>query len=329
MTIFRTKTQFVDAVSIIHENKYTYDNFVYTKLEDKSLITCPIHGDFLQSAHHHYNRKQGCAICGGHVVKTTSWFIEKAREVHGDTYSYIKSIYSNTHKNLDIICKIHGVFSQSPAGHLHQKQGCPSCHGTGQGTTESFIQESIKRHGGLYDYSKVNYINCKTKVIIGCQYHGDFLQAPIHHTRKGSGCRKCNVTGGYSEKWLREHPDQASAAAILYVVQIQNESKSFYKIGITKKDLDIRFHTTRKLGWKVTPIEIFSTSIGKAFHTEQRMLRGVIHKLEKPSDFYIYGGESECFLADTNTLQQIIDKVKSYLCGVTTPESTPALNLSK
>ena len=47
----------------VHGKKYTYDNFVYKKLIDKSIITCPIHGDFLQSAHSHI-KGQGCPKCG-------------------------------------------------------------------------------------------------------------------------------------------------------------------------------------------------------------------------------------------------------------------------
>jgi hypothetical protein len=38
-------------------------------------------------------------------------------------------------------------------------------------TTEEFIQDAIKIHGDKYDYSKVEYINSKTKVIIICKEH--------------------------------------------------------------------------------------------------------------------------------------------------------------
>ena len=33
-------------------------------------------------------------------------------------------------------------------------------------TQEEFVEEAIKIHGDKYDYSKVNYVNAKTKVII-------------------------------------------------------------------------------------------------------------------------------------------------------------------
>lgn len=57
-------------------------------------------------------------------------------------------------------------------------------------TTEEFIQRAQEVHGDRYDYSKVKYVNYKTKVLIICPIHGDFLQAPVNHLR-GKECPKC------------------------------------------------------------------------------------------------------------------------------------------
>lgn len=57
-------------------------------------------------------------------------------------------------------------------------------------TTEEFIERARKIHGNKYDYSKVEYINSKTKVCIICPEHGEFWQTPNDHLR-GKGCRKC------------------------------------------------------------------------------------------------------------------------------------------
>ena len=46
-------------------------------------------------------------------------------------------------------------------------------------------------HGDKYDYSKVNYINSKTKICIICPEHGKFWQIPQNHL-KGCGCPKCS-----------------------------------------------------------------------------------------------------------------------------------------
>lgn len=61
-------------------------------------------------------------------------------------------------------------------------------------TTEEFIQKARSIHGNKYDYSKVEYINSKTKVCIICPEHGEFWQDSSHHFR-GHGCPKCCLTG--------------------------------------------------------------------------------------------------------------------------------------
>ncbi len=55
---------------------------------------------------------------------------------------------------------------------------------------KEFISRSTEVHQGRYDYSKVEYRTMKTKVIIGCPEHGDFLVEPDKHMR-GQRCRKC------------------------------------------------------------------------------------------------------------------------------------------
>ena len=72
-----------------------------------------------------------------------------------------------------------------------------------------FIEKAVKIHGNKYDYSKVDYVNYKTKVCIICPEHGEFWQTPNNHLR-GSGCKMC----GYdkmkakqrktAEKFLKE-----------------------------------------------------------------------------------------------------------------------------
>ena len=71
-------------------------------------------------------------------------------------------------------------------------------------TIDDFVSDSKKVHGNKYDYSKVEYINNKTKVCIICPEHGEFWQAPQDHT-KGRGCVKCNGGISYTnEEWMEK-----------------------------------------------------------------------------------------------------------------------------
>ena len=59
---------------------------------------------------------------------TTEEFIERAKTVHGDRYSYDKVMYVSAHKKVTITCSEHGEFSQVPATHL-SGAGCRTCGG--------------------------------------------------------------------------------------------------------------------------------------------------------------------------------------------------------
>ena len=58
-------------------------------------------------------------------------------------------------------------------------------------TKEDFIKKSNMIHNNKYDYSKVIYINNKTKVKIYCPIHGEFEQRPDSHLNN-KGCAKCS-----------------------------------------------------------------------------------------------------------------------------------------
>lgn len=70
-------------------------------------------------------------------------------------------------------------------------------------TTESFIEEAMAIYGDRYNYDKVNYINGKQKVVIGCSIHGDFEIFAREHL-DGKGCPICEK----SDKFLTKLKDK-------------------------------------------------------------------------------------------------------------------------
>ena len=128
---------------------------------------------------------------------TKETFIGKSKEVHGDKYDYSKVKYVNSVTKVCIVCPVHGDFWVRPADHIHSKVGCPRCSGLKKSNTEEFIEKARKKYGDKYDYSKVNYVNSKTKVCIVCHEkdvfgneHGEFWQRPNDHLN-GYACPKC------------------------------------------------------------------------------------------------------------------------------------------
>ena len=57
-------------------------------------------------------------------------------------------------------------------------------------TTREFVEKAIMVHGDKYNYSLVDYVNSKNKILIVCKQHGMFEQLPASHLR-GYGCSKC------------------------------------------------------------------------------------------------------------------------------------------
>lgn len=142
------------------------------------------------------------------------WFLHRQVAVHSDIYDYSKVVYSTARNKVEILCKHHGKFFQTPDNHL-KGVGCPKCQRAGlTKTTEECIQDFIEAHGNTYDYSKVVYYNAATKVEILCKEHGSFLQRPRCHL-SGQGCPKC----------------QNCSQDTLYILKCLNTN--LYKIGIT------------------------------------------------------------------------------------------------
>ena len=126
---------------------------------------------------------------------TKEEFIEKSVKKHGNRYDYSKVEYVNCKTKVCIICPEHGEFWQTPDNHYRQN-ACPICatknrwDNRGRISTDIFIKNSQKIHGDKYDYSKVEYINNRTKVCIICPEHGEFWQQPVSHLN-GCGCPMC------------------------------------------------------------------------------------------------------------------------------------------
>jgi len=56
--------------------------------------------------------------------------------------------------------------------------------------TNEFVEKAKEKHGDKYDYSKAIYENSRTKVVIICPRHGEFIQSPNNHLHL-QGCPKC------------------------------------------------------------------------------------------------------------------------------------------
>lgn len=119
---------YIDAVSVLHDNKYDYSLVSFTVKRDKVSIICPLHGEFQLIASDHLSGR-GCPTCGKlSTFLSTEEFIERSVAVHGDRFDYSLVDYKHSTYLVDIICKVHGLFSQKANTHLNGHK-CPKCSG--------------------------------------------------------------------------------------------------------------------------------------------------------------------------------------------------------
>ena len=189
--------EFIAKARSVHGEKYDYSKVDYDKANLKVIIVCDEHGEFQQTPNSHLN-DSGCPSCGmimranAQTLSQTE-FVAKAIDIHGvEKYDYSHTTYINYTTEIDIVCKEHGVFSQTPAGHLAGK-GCIKCSGKYSYSPEEWILKAKEVHGDVYDYTRTRYTSANINVVIICRIHGEFEQIPRTHLRP-TGCYRCNPT---------------------------------------------------------------------------------------------------------------------------------------
>ena len=107
---------------------------------------------------------------------------------------------------------------------------------------QKFIEKSINKHGNLFDYSKVDYVNSITKVEIICKEHGSFFVRPDAHIRK-VGCSICNGGVSYNQegvitKFTKIHGNRYNYSKVIYI-------NSMIKVEIICKEHGSFLQTTK------------------------------------------------------------------------------------
>lgn len=134
--------------------------------------------------------------------KTTESFNEEVQEIYGENLICRNYVNSKTLAQM-YCCKHDHSFTRMP-GHLLKGYGCPRCNKeegktwkntveaqwdpsrkSTPWTNERFIQESVNRFGeGVFDYSKLNYINNDTHIILIRVRDGKEIKVlPYEHLR--------------------------------------------------------------------------------------------------------------------------------------------------
>lgn len=288
-----TRAEFISRARLIHGDSYCYSESIYTNTQTKLIIICKKHGCFQQTPNKHLGG-QGCKDCGNERrVLGTQSFIDRAKGVHGKTYDYSLVSYVNIKSKVDIICSIHGRFEQKAGGHLDGK-GCSKCTSAATPSKKEFIARAIAKHGNRYDYSKVYFRRMKDRATIVCREHGAFEQIVESHLG-GSGCSECSAhLRGYGRSdFARTCNEVNGGCGVLYAIKCFNDKEVFYKIGITAKNVRLRFPSTRSMPYGYTEIYSIEGNPDYIFNLETRIHALLFSHRYDPK--IRFGGYTECF----------------------------------
>lgn len=148
--------------------------------KDKLSAICPKHGAFTTTLdsllHHHECPKCSYEKRGAAKSIRRESFIANSIEAHGDRYDYSKvPNIIKTNEKVPIICKVHGVFLQTPYHHANRKQGCPLCNESSlELEIESIlmhckIQYESQKHFSWLGLKSLDFYIPSLRVAIECQ----------------------------------------------------------------------------------------------------------------------------------------------------------------
>lgn len=241
-------------------------------------------------------------------INKTEYFINQAKEVHGDKYDYSLVNYVNSKTKIKILCKEHGLFEIKPVKHL-SNQSCRKCGyekiiKSNKLNNKIFIEKANNIHNYKYDYSLINYKSTYDSVKIICPIHGSFEQKASNHLR-GSGCTKCknnstsirnieNPTGWTYSNWEKIGNKSKNFDSFkIYIIKCWGNNEEFYKIGKTFTLLNKRFPSKTRLpyNWKI--IKLFKGEAKKISELENKLK--YMNKENRYTPILKFKGMYECF----------------------------------
>lgn len=304
-SIFKDKTEvFVHKANQVHNNRYDYSESIFEHSQKDVKIICKIHGSFFQKPNNHLNGT-GCMACSIDSRKSTKEdFIEKANRKYNNKFDYSLVNYIDRLTPVEIICPTHGTFSQRPDVHLTSSVwGCRSCGNESMKVgLEEFINRSKQIHGDRYDYSKVEYIDGRIPVEIGCSVHGAFFQKPSIHAN-GSKCPKCSSEERASKQhWdyierCKLNPELAESDALLYWLRVELNGESFYKIGISSS-FTRRLAHYREEGLSYEVLDIIEGTALECAEMERKVLKEIKEQNLRFIPTTQFSGWTECCSTD-------------------------------
>lgn len=244
--------------------------------------------------------RKPCETCARRIPAYRA-FLERAVKKHGNKFDYslitVES-YVDIFTPVQIVCEIHGTFTQKPKDHTYKTGGklcCPECvqdfnrlHN--KRSIESWKEELETRFPHITMVEHGNSDSNQEPCTLLCEHHGEFnsklasIKQDIH---------LCHTCAQDANSW-GNRTRRVDVPGTVYFIHIP--SIGHYKLGATKTGVTERF---RQLPHDYTVVweQEFDT-LKEAYDSESRLFR--VYKdfrpytaYRKPSTFELFGGYTE------------------------------------
>lgn len=237
-------------------------------------------------------------------IDKNAYCINKMTENLDTDYDYSKVNYINQKVKVEILCKKHGSFWQTPDSHK-KGHGCPKCSRESVVLTKNEMLKTLEKNN--FDNSIVSISKYKGSLSIlsvECSNGHKYNNTYASRVYQKSGCPHCHQLYLYVSNNIEI---TESINILFYILKLYNKEEYFYKIGITKNIIKRIKDIKSKSSYKVEIVYQTKLPLKEAYDNEQRFKQKYI-KFKK----YIeetFSGHSECF-KNSLPIKEIIDKLK-------------------
>ena len=201
-----SQEEYIGMVIAKYGDKYDLSKTIYNGKRTEITVICKEHGEFV-TLPFNFLKGVGCVKCYQRKLHREAMIrkIEKAKKLYDNFYDY-SCVDLDSDNIVDIICPIHGKFSQRIKDHINGHK-CPKCSYAEMSekkkraySYEMLVKDGNVVHGGRYAYpiQDIKYFYEKCKIV--CPIHGEFEQKISAHIADKQGCPQCGLERFHASK---------------------------------------------------------------------------------------------------------------------------------
>lgn len=241
------------------------------------------------------------------------------RGVHGDTFNYDNVQYINHCKKVEIACREHGSFMQTPDSHL-AGAGCPKCAKQVSATVRSVGVERITKEVQLSGYELVSCgeeAKWNTPIEVLCHDHGVFKKTVGGFIKKPR-CPQCS-----KERWLKKYHStgwtysrtnytKMCKTSNVYLMRLTSPdgSEDFLKIGFAQNPRYRATSISKQSGYDVDLLFCWEGESGTVWDIEHYVKSSYSRGKYQPTKWF--AGWTECLTIDVEVVLLIDLKEKTH-----------------